>query len=42
MVGGDDSSMSRARTVLDHLATRVTRVGDSGAGQFVKLINRFS
>jgi 2-hydroxy-3-oxopropionate reductase len=40
MVGGDDPAVIRARTVLDHLAARVTHVGDSGAGQFVKLINQ--
>ena len=40
MVGGEDPAVIRARTVLDHLATRVTHVGDSGAGQFVKLINQ--
>ncbi|UDH01375.1 NAD(P)-dependent oxidoreductase [Rhodococcus opacus] len=40
MVGGEDPAVIRARTVLDRLATRVTHVGDSGAGQFVKLINQ--
>ena len=40
MAGGDEAAVSRARTVLDHLAGRVTHVGDSGAGQFVKLINQ--
>jgi len=40
MVGGDDDAVARARTVLDHLAGRVTHVGASGAGQFVKLINQ--
>lgn len=40
MAGGDHPAVARARTVLDHLATRVTHVGDSGAGQFVKLINQ--
>jgi 2-hydroxy-3-oxopropionate reductase len=40
MVGGDDPAVTRATTVLDHLAARVTHVGPSGAGQFVKLINQ--
>ncbi len=40
MVGGDEPAVARARTVLDHLATRVTHVGGSGGGQFVKLINQ--
>jgi 2-hydroxy-3-oxopropionate reductase len=40
MVGGDDVAVDRAKAVLDHLATRVTHVGASGAGQFVKLINQ--
>jgi 2-hydroxy-3-oxopropionate reductase len=40
MVGGDDAAVERARTVLDHLAARITHVGSSGAGQFVKLINQ--
>jgi 2-hydroxy-3-oxopropionate reductase len=40
MVGGDELAVVRARTVLDHVATRVTHVGGSGGGQFVKLINQ--
>jgi 2-hydroxy-3-oxopropionate reductase len=40
MVGGENAAVTQARTVLDHLATRVTHGGDSGAGQFVKLINQ--
>ncbi len=40
MVGGDDAAVARARTVLEHLASRITHVGGSGAGQFVKLINQ--
>jgi 2-hydroxy-3-oxopropionate reductase len=40
MIGGDDPAVAQARIVLDHLATRVTHVGESGAGQFVKLINQ--
>jgi 2-hydroxy-3-oxopropionate reductase len=40
MAGGDDAAVSRANTVLDHLASRVTHVGGCGAGQFVKLINQ--
>jgi 2-hydroxy-3-oxopropionate reductase len=40
MVGGDEPAVARAGTVLGHLATRVTHVGGSGGGQFVKLINQ--
>jgi 2-hydroxy-3-oxopropionate reductase len=40
MVGGDEPAVALARTVLDHVATRVTHVGGSGGGQFVKLINQ--
>ena len=40
MVGGDVADVARARMVLDHVAARITHVGDSGAGQFVKLINQ--
>ena len=40
MVGGDDDSVTRTNTVLHHLAERVTHVGPSGAGQYVKLINQ--
>lgn len=40
MVGGDEPAVARARTVLDHVAARVTHVGGCGGGQFVKLINQ--
>ena len=40
MVGGDNHAVARAQTVLDHLAAGVTHVGDSRAGQTVKLINQ--
>ena len=40
MVGGDDPAVARAKIVLEHVAGRVTHVGDNGAGQFVKLINQ--
>ncbi|MEP6559653.1 MAG: NAD(P)-dependent oxidoreductase [Nakamurella sp.] len=40
MVGGDDDAVALGKTALDHVATRVTHVGQSGAGQFVKLINQ--
>jgi 2-hydroxy-3-oxopropionate reductase len=40
MAGGDGAAVSRANTVLNHLASKVTHVGDCGAGQFVKLINQ--
>lgn len=40
MVGGDGPAVTRARSVLDHVAARVTHVGAGGAGQTVKLINQ--
>ena len=40
MAGGDGAAVSRANTVLDHLASTVTHVGGCGAGQFVKLVNQ--
>ena len=40
MVGGDTAAVTRARTILDHLASRLTHVGESGAGQTAKLINQ--
>ena len=40
MVGGDRSAVTRAQAVLNHLASRITHAGDSGAGQTVKLINQ--
>ena len=40
MVGGTDEAVSRARPVLEVLATRITRMGAVGAGQTVKLVNQ--
>ena len=34
------ADVARARTVLDHLAARVTHLGDAGSGQVVKLVNQ--
>ncbi len=38
-VGGAEHDLDRARPVLDRLANRVIRVGGSGAGNVVKLLN---
>lgn len=38
-VGGDPEVLELARPVLDVLAARITRVGDSGAGHALKLLN---
>jgi len=40
MAGGRADHVERARPVLMHLAQRVTRMGDSGAGQVTKLCNQ--
>jgi len=40
MAGGRAEDVERARPVLAPLATRVTRMGDSGAGQATKLCNQ--
>ena len=40
MAGGRVEDVERARPVLMHLAARVTRMGDSGAGQATKLCNQ--
>lgn len=39
IVGGDAEVLERARPVLDAVAERVVRVGPTGAGQVLKLIN---
>ncbi len=39
MVGGADSDLARARSVLDAVAARVIHVGGSGAGNVAKLVN---
>ena len=40
MAGGRAEDIDRVRPVLKHLGTRVTRMGDSGAGQATKLCNQ--
>lgn len=40
MVGGDADALARARLVLEVLGSRITHVGDSGAGQVVKACNQ--
>lgn len=40
MVGGDAAALASARPVLEALGSRVTHVGDSGAGQVVKACNQ--
>jgi 2-hydroxy-3-oxopropionate reductase len=40
MVGGDAAALARVRPVLEALGTRITHVGDSGAGQVVKACNQ--
>jgi 3-hydroxyisobutyrate dehydrogenase-like beta-hydroxyacid dehydrogenase len=42
MAGGDASTIDRIRPVLAPMATRVTRVGDVGAGQVAKLANNLA
>ena len=40
MLGGTDAAVERARLVLTELATNITHMGASGAGQTTKLINQ--
>jgi 2-hydroxy-3-oxopropionate reductase len=40
MLGGSVTAAERARTVLTELATNITHMGPSGAGQTTKLINQ--
>lgn len=40
MAGGREEYVERVRPVLAHLASRVTRMGESGAGQATKLCNQ--
>lgn len=40
MAGGPADAIDRVRPMLAHLARAVTRVGDSGAGQYVKMLNQ--
>ena len=40
MMGGEDSAVERARSVLADLATNLTHIGPLGAGQTAKIINQ--
>lgn len=40
MVGGDEADVTRAMEALDAMASRITHVGGTGAGQMVKLVNQ--
>ncbi|WP_378944237.1 NAD(P)-dependent oxidoreductase [Paracoccus sp. R86501] len=40
MCGGPDADVTEAKTVLSHVASNITRMGDHGAGQTTKLINQ--
>ncbi len=40
MVGGDEADVARAMGALDAMASRITHVGGTGAGQMVKLVNQ--
>ena len=40
MVGGPEVAFARARPILEPLAARVTRVGETGAGQVAKTANQ--
>lgn len=40
MVGGDKADVTRAMEALDAMASRITHVGGTGAGQMVKLVNQ--
>ncbi len=40
MVGGDEADVTRAMGALDAMASRITHVGGTGAGQTVKLVNQ--
>ncbi|WP_108502190.1 NAD(P)-dependent oxidoreductase [Paracoccus indicus] len=40
MCGGPDTDVTEAKTVLSHVASNITRMGDHGAGQTTKLINQ--
>ena len=42
MVGATEEAFERARPYLDAIATRVVRVGDSGAGQIAKACNQIA
>ncbi len=40
MVGGDKKDFARAEAIFEAIASRVTHVGRTGAGQMVKLVNQ--
>jgi 3-hydroxyisobutyrate dehydrogenase-like beta-hydroxyacid dehydrogenase len=40
MAGGSETDVALVRTVLDHLASRVTHLGPVGTGQLVKLVDQ--
>lgn len=40
MCGGEESAFDRARPILDVVGEKITRMGDSGAGQVTKLANQ--
>ena len=40
MLGGDDADVDKARRALGHVASNMTHMGASGAGQATKLINQ--
>jgi 3-hydroxyisobutyrate dehydrogenase-like beta-hydroxyacid dehydrogenase len=40
MAGGSDAALDRARPVLERLGTRITHVGEVGAGQVAKAANQ--
>lgn len=40
MIGGDEADVTRAMEALDAMASRITHVGGTGAGQMVKLVNQ--
>ncbi|GIT89583.1 6-phosphogluconate dehydrogenase [Jannaschia pagri] len=40
MCGGAEADVEDAKTVLSHVASNITRMGDVGAGQTTKLINQ--
>jgi 3-hydroxyisobutyrate dehydrogenase len=39
MVGGTETDFERARPLLDHLGSQITRVGDIGSGHALKALN---
>ena len=40
MVGGDEATFGKARSVLEHYARAVTLMGATGAGQLTKMVNQ--